>query len=837
MTGEKLFCAIGGIDDKWLESSEQCEVKKPQKSRSDGRFVVYETKKLLGVRYIWVFLAILLIINSAVAWVSAGQYEQADQPADMINEFYRLYFENSDEFDAYYQAIKSFDAEQDRLFGEAVQAGNVDFHPERLSDKYSTDPDYSDKMMFELLYRSIEAAQGYPAALSEIIDRAKNNLVEFEAMGGMTDSYSYRYQQKVIRLYETARQNIQLGIEYTRGWDAYFSYETVNVFISIMLILLCSAVFASERQNNIEPILRSTKFGRFKTAAAKLIAILILSSLIVLLFSFTGLAVFGLRIGLSSPDNGIQVFSSYALSPYELTVGEYFLIGILIKIAAFAAFAMIIVMLSALFSNYILISLCGLGIYGLNFLLYSIKFTGNGVAFKYLNFVGITAVEPLFSRYRAVNLFGHPANYITFAICSVIIVSIACMLTSSLVFVRGLKARRVVPADVLLPFIAELSARIRAYLSRRKKHRVGRISRNLLGWEVFKTLISTRFIAIVLLLVCIKGISVYNELPAKNSFSDRVYNEYMTTLEGKLTDQKLQYLADERAFIDGTLKKYDDMRLAYSAGELDYEGYRDYLSDYNYAYSHNSILAHIEHHAAYLQATERRTGVRAWFVYDTGWRTLFTQKADLLLYSAILLLMTGVFASEYSSRSSGGGFAQILRSTKNGRKKTFYAKLIASELIAVTMAVSFGAVDIIATFAFYDMPAPDAPLLSIEYFGMISGGMSIWVYALIFCIIRIIAALVLSLAVCALSELLCRYLPVFGATIVLTLLPALCGYFGLSAAENVNFLNLFAATPLFVRSASYGLFGSDMGMLLLWLTGFSLAVLIALRSAKKMYVK
>ena len=53
----------------------------------------------------------------------------------------------------------------------------------------------------------------------------------------------------------------------------------------------------------------------------------------------------------------------------------------------------------------------------------------------------------------------------------------------------------------------------------------------------------------------------------------------------------------------------------------------------------------------------------------------------------------------------------------------------------------------------------------------------------VFLILRITGTLLMAMLVCALSELLCRYLPVFGTVIVLTLLPAFCVGFGISAAE------------------------------------------------------
>ena len=78
----------------------------------------------------------------------------------------------------------------------------------------------------------------------------------------------------------------------------------------------------------------------------------------------------------------------------------------------------------------------------------------------------------------------------------------------------------------------------------------------------------------------------------------------MTRLEGELTDEKLAYLADERAMINETLSKQTYMQQSYMNDEISFEEYREYLSDYNYAYSRSELLSVIEKHADYLVRKE-----------------------------------------------------------------------------------------------------------------------------------------------------------------------------------------------------------------------------------------
>jgi len=836
LTAETLYRGIGSISDHWITLAQR-----PAEPKTNRHFVGYELKKLFGIRYLWAFLAVLLLLNGLIAWHTAGKSMAGQEEVELIAGFFDDYFANTEEYEAHYAEILAFNEEQNRLWMEAMREGNMEFETESMPSIYSENEDYPDQYLFHFVHNAINTAKDYPSTLQKVIDRAKANLAEFAAMGITEDSFTYRYQVKVIRLYELARDNVTIGVEYTRGWGAYFAYDLVNVFLFIMLIMLGSLVFAQEKQSGFLPIIRTARYGRAHTALAKILAAILLSLAFTLLFTLSTWAIFGLRTGYSSPANAIQVLNAFTLSPHQITIGEYFLLTLAVKMLTFALFTVIILTVSTIFYNYILIYLSGLGLFGLNFLLYTLKYINANSPLKNLNFVAVSAVNPLFERYRAVNFFGGVWGYVSFMFTLFSLLTIGLSVLTIWLYRNGVREIRPAWADKLTAFAAEKAAWLRGLPLRRIRKRKNGYSRgyslSLLAAESFKTLISSRFIVVVVILLTIKGVYSADLYHAGNSFSDAVYQEYMTTLEGPVTGEKLAYLAEERAMINETLARYEQVRADYIAEKIAFDEYSDYLSDYNYAYSRTELLTIIEEHARYLTRLEEETGRQGWFMYDTGWRRLYSGDADLFLYVTILLLLTGTFASEYVSRSSAGSFAQILRSTKHGRAKTFTAKLISAGMIAVVLAVLFSAVDIIAIAANYEMPAIDAPLISMQMFGSVSGNISVGVYLLIFLILRVLAAVLMAMLVCALSELLCRYIPVLGAVVLLTLLPALCAYFGLAIADRVNFLNLLAGTPLVLQSAATALFGSGWSLLGIWLTAAIAGVATMLASARKMFVK
>ncbi|MBQ4353893.1 MAG: hypothetical protein IJC71_03255 [Clostridia bacterium] len=848
LNAQKLRYGIGQIDDKWILAADDPNEWKQAGAKKNRHFVAYEIKKLFGVRYLWVFLVILLLLNSATAWYTASRSSAAQEPAQMIADFFDLYFANPEECDAHYAKMKAFQEEQNALMHEAFRNGDYDFQTERMPDVYSTDENYPDAILFRTLYDAVDAAKGYPALLQSVMDSARANLAEFSVMGIHENSFTYKYQLRVIALYELAQKNVKIGVEYTRGWDEYFSYDLVNVFLSVMIIMLGTLVFAQEKQSGFMPIIRTARHGRLRTACAKILTMLLLSSVFVLLFTMSTWAVYGIRIGFSSPHNVLQALDTFALSPYRITVGEYFVMTIGVRLLSFAVFSVIILTLSTLLYNYILIYLTGLGFYGLNFLLYSLKYINGSSPAKNLNLVAVSAVNPLFVRYRAVNLFGHVAGYVPFMLCVMTVLLVGCSVLTAWMYVRGVQEVRPLWLDSLLSAVMTKKAalvsawrRIFIYRIPLKRAKAGSVRRrsyslSLTAAESFKTLISSRFIFVLAVLLCIKVWYASDTYAASRSYADDVYKEYMTILEGPVTEEKLAYIAEERASISETIAKQAQMQQAYANGEIDFDEYKAYLSAYNYAYSRNELFSGIEEHAAYLIRQKEQTGIDGWFVYDTGWRKLYTEDADLFLYTSILLLLTGTFASEYASKSSSGGFAQILRSTRNGREKTFAAKLISAGMIAVILAGFMGAVDVVTVFTQYEMPAADAPLLSMQIFASVGYNIPVAGYLALFLLLRVIGAVLMAMLVCALSELLCRYIPVLGSAVILTLLPALCAAFGLAAAERVNFLNLLAGTPLVLQSMDTGFF-SGWAMLALWIAAAGAAVGAMMISARRMFVK
>ncbi|MBQ8497983.1 MAG: hypothetical protein IJ489_11095 [Clostridia bacterium] len=801
MKCEDLYRGIGGIDEKWIALAEE-----PEQRKEPPHFIGYELKKLFGIRYIWIFLAVFLLLNSILAYFTASRTEAAQISAESVMQFLDEYKENPERYDVYHQQENANDA-----------------------------------LLFQMVYSIMNAEMEHERKLDTVIANAERNLNDFTSMGINPNAYAYQYQLRIIEEYTHIQNEVILEAEYTYGWNEYFSYELVNVFIFLTILVIGSVLFLHEKQSGFLSIIRAVKYGRARTAVAKILTLLLLTAFVVLLFVLSTWAVYGIVIGYSSPSVELQTLELFTLSANDMTVGTYFFLNILMKFLSVSLFAMAILAFSILLGNYILVYAAGISFLGCNLFLYLFPWLSAEHPLRHLNLTAISVGTPIFNRFRSINLFGTVAEYVSILIVFFVICFAVLFLFCVFRYAKcGVSSVYPEWLAVAVSWVLERLANIKKLFSYRKKEKtyhVRRFSMSLIGAEIYKTLISSKLIFVLLLLLCVKIWYTVDVNTEKISYAHQFYAEYMTILEGEITEEKEAYLQNERDKITETLAVKDAMDSAYANAEITWAEYSAYREDYAYAISRDKPLAKAEEQAAYLMRLESESGVKGWFFYDYGWEKLYTGDADLFLYMCILILLTGTFASEYLSANTGGAMIHLLRTMKKGRRHTFGAKLISSSVIAFLLALAFNLIDCIVVFAQFDMPAMSAPLASMPIFEKVSASVTVGGYLILFLVLRIFAALVMAMLVCALSEILCKYVPILGTVVILTLLPAVCVYFGITAAQKINFLNLFAVTPLVLTSAEYAWLGSGWTMLAVWISLIGVMTTLLLSVAKRMFVK
>lgn len=778
--------------------------------------VSHELHKLLGLRYIWLLAALLLAANCIVAFAVSAPYRLDGIDADQITDFFHLCEQDPEGMQAYYDQMTSFQDEQSLLWVEAMRRGE-EYELQKWEDRYGSGS-YTDKLLFTIYEDAAAAPEQYRSDIGRVIRTARANLTELEYKGLPEDSYALRGQQKYIQVYQTVRDNVDIKVEYVHGWGPFLGYDTVNLFILLTLALFASVIFAEERERGFVSVLRTTRHGRATTALAKLAAGGIMCLGTVAAYFVTTMAVFGLSLGFSSPENAIQVLGDFTYCPYSITIGQYIALSLALRLLAALALTAVCLLLSALTGRYLAACAAGLGVVALSFFMYSFRLANANGVIRNLNLFAASAVKPLAVRYRSLELFGGVCGFMTLAVVGTAVLLMLGCAGALLVHVMGGTVRRssrrnlfakkskslVAQGDSTDSTDSRVGVSPRSAPSPARRTRIIR-PRGLMWQECYKRLMASRMLLLLAAAIAMQLAVSYNDdgvVRSMETATEQVYCDYMTSLAGELTQQKQDYLREERQRINTALDIYDQMLLDYRTGQLSYDDYVVYLTEYNYASLHTEPLSRVEAYAQHLTALRER-GIEAELVYDTGWNALLNIKPNFILIVLLMLLLSGSFADEYVGRSSSGAFAGILRTSTRGRGDTCRAKLGAAALLGAAVCVVLDGIDLIFKLSRVVLPSPGAAAQSILLLGDLGEQITLSQMAALIYFLRLAAALTLALLIAGISGLARRHIAVLSCSVGVTLLPFMLGRLGLGSAGRFDMTRYLSGAQLCLDSASW----------------------------------
>ncbi len=749
-----------------------------------------EWKKLLHNRFFVGLFVVLFLLNTALSFIEAREAKEQNPTTSYTEGKIAA-------LDAYTADPEAWKAEYERLKEAFRQAhAEAETEVETTPSGGVTTHYYIDKTEDVLKYYDYRAAEGVIRQLEEsvkdikrVVRVARVELDNLTASGVKPTDYDYEYQQDLIEIY-SVNALIPIRGEFLRGWDHYFTYASGNVLLVMLLLMLVPGICLEEHASGMYPILHATKRGRVHTILCKLAVMLGAIVACVLLFTGTTLAIYGKIHGFSSLGNFLQAFDLFKSCPEIVTVGDYLFNTILTKILVLFGMGAIILLLSATFRKYALTFVTSLGIVGVNLVLHfvvSFDMASFAGAIKLLGCFTVMDTNTAYERYHALNLFNNAVPYIPASLILYgLIALVGCALTV-LFFcrtqgrTRGQRERKLsLKRLVRLPNTA-----------------IPLPGRTLVGAELHKNLLSNGFILVIVAALIAKCFLSAGTWGYTNSFTDSVYREYTVRLEGELTEEKLAYIAGERARIDSALAYYDEALLAYREGRLSEAEYLVAMDEHTYANQRKDYFARIEAQTAHIQSLAE-SGKEAHFVYDTGWQAMFSQEFDWLLYGVTLLLFAAVFADEFR-----GGTPFTLRATKKGRERVFLTKYLTALCTATVVFGAFTVIDLVGAIGAYDLPAADAPLASIGSFAALPE-MALWQYYLLMTAVKYAGFLTLTTVLLGVSLLTKKTLSTLSVVAVATIMPYLLRRLGLDVAWYADYTYLLDGNRYLVTAAENG---------------------------------
>lgn len=757
------------------------------------KLIVYELKKAVSQKWLIAMLAVLFAVNAVMAFIYAEKSVPKKLPDSDFSEFVELY--RSDEeaarkIDETFAEMMEFLLEQQELSREAARKGE-EYTPLPWTDRYAKSDAYTDRILFSRLDTVKNGQNSYEESIKNVLNEAEKNMRYLDAGGVSTADFSYQYQLNVKAVYSELLETVDIDMVYSYGWDDYFAYESVAVFLSVALVLVGAVIFSQEKHTGFLALMRIGKKGRLHTAVAKTACASLFAAGLSLLFTFSTLAVFGAVSGLSDPGVPVQSIADFALCQYRITIGQLFWITLGLRTLTCLALTAVMCALSAAFGRYYLVFACGTAFIGLNFALYMWQTLPETHPARVLNLFSTLLGKTVFTRWMALDLAGRVFTMINALMTLACLLFAAGSVLSAIIFLHQYPSSGAGAAV----------ARVRKWIgSFRPKKTVGRGARRfscrLLPMELFKTVMTSRLLIVVLAVLLLKivmDVSAYSEF--RITYADQLYSDYIDEYAGEWTQEKDDAIREELSRLREIKRKKEEMQSAYWNEEISYEDYIAYLAVYQDADSRLEPLGRVREQSDYLGRLLSERGIRGWFVNRYNWEKLVNTSSDLYITVLIILLLAGVFAAEYQKGTSKGQPIQVLRPAKLGGNKLYFTKCLTAVIAGAAVSVLLNSIDAALVLSRYPVSLAQAPMQSLSMFGQLTWPLQLWQYLLLMYLIRILAAVLLGLMVCSLSAVCRKTLLVLLFGSLCFLIPSLIlslDSIGFSEASYAAFLNVTA---------------------------------------------
>ena len=631
----------------------------------------------------FVFLVVCFLLNFAVFYYIQSNSEKSTFICSdfdlMVQEYSSMPIEEAEQrlneeykaYEIFYIMNSTFDAQTDEEMNDILALINEykETAPNSYmkAEKMSRDSEYDVNREYYIytLLEQIKYIKSYPSFINEMYDRAEQQS-SFSIFSD-EDDFSYK------NLYKTAKDYEHLNdVNLTMGNDISFvvasEYVITDLFLIALAFLICFYLFSQEKESGLYKLVRSSKHGRLKTIMLKFVAMFILISTITILFEFSNYVLSTFLYGEFDLGRMVQSVSDFRNCIFEVNLGMFCLLNVLIKIMAVLIISSVFALLFVTLSSYSFIYIVSIMMFGIQILFRIVSSNNTGLSyFKYINIFYLMDSKSLLGNYHNLNFFSVPVSVCFIDLMIFVAVFVVCIMSSILIFCKGTHNRK-------------LQFKIKTKYFRIK----GNVS--ILYSEFYKHLISNKMILVVGLVVLFGVFSCAGTVSYPYSdISDTSYKEYMEYLAGDITGEKEEYINQQIQYFE-TL----NMRLS----ELDSD---NTLSESTKAVIQNTInninqtkgeafnrvneqynrLTNLNSDEIKVKFIDSNLYPEFIFSPTREWNNIAT------MLVVLLISIPFIYTVEYKS-----GMINIIRSSKYGKLRLFACKLIVTFFVDIAVYVS-----------------------------------------------------------------------------------------------------------------------------------------------------
>lgn len=701
----------------------------------------------------------------------------ASKQEELLSLFSRFVQENSEIQDSIWkQIIEDTKKDHPEAYKQYQQSPYIEQQELIKRDMYIT----------KLITAQYESHDQFVTEMNEMKQRADEMLSVSIFFKG--DSFSYRNIMKTVEDFRLL-QNLpwELGLE--EGLTTGTKSGSTDLFMVLLLFLLCTIMFLMEWEEGLTPLIRSTRNGKLRTIGAKMGVLTILTILLSIIF-YGSILLLGERLyGFGDLGRYIQSMNSFGRTIHPMTVDKYIEVFLLLKIVVNIIMAWLIAVVFLSFRQTSRIYIVSAALFGLSYICYSLIHPNSYInVLKYVNIIAFYDTFNLLADYRNINVLGYPIS------------------KDTLTFYVGGSLILVLPALSIWLFVThpnynnhkigmEWFTRLKAYLFKLRRNNL------LFQHELYKFLITGKSL-FILMLVCFIA---YQNIESKERQFDMdasVYNRYLSQLNGKLTEDKLGFMNDERARFTALPEQLVFWNEQYKSGEIDLTTFNKEKNKLEAFASQEKSFLYVEEQRDYLLQLQEEHGITGSFVNFISSDALFNRQQDDLLNGLIysLLLLAGLsplFSIDYKN-----GMVRVLRSTSKGRWSLFTSKYLIANIYAL---ITFY---IIQLPKFYNVlvqyPEFDwhSAVQSIKILGHVGWPISILGFVVVTGLLQTLGVILMVHVILFLAVLVQKQAFMLLTSTSVIVLPLCLQYIGLATIANYSFNRIFQLDQAF-HSISY----------------------------------
>ncbi len=788
------------------------------------RLVGYEIRKLCGIKYLAVMLAVVSAAAAGLFYYKtdaasidrrydACMKELAEKCArdpSIIETVEETEERRWEAIEALYEQMKAEGKDPDleenyREFNLRSIALQSEFDGTTLGVVCSDGSEVSDTTVVrDLKSLYLGNANYFDWQLSKIIKSAEKNL-RLAEIRHTTDTPAYEYERHFYDRFSAVSERVHVSETRPYGWGQFFDFDELGIFAFLYVTLAAGAVFIHERRCGTLTIIRTSENGRIVTTAAKLTALFCAVAFAVTVLTAAVFLTCALTFGFSSASEPVQSALG-ANCPYLFSMGGYAAVLLLVRVFAVFVFACLVALASSLTFSPIVSYAAGALIIVASLV---INYFESFSKWLSLNLFGITTGQN-FADYSELFIAGH--YYPTLNVSLLLFVPAVIISAAVAVAVGG---RRTVIPRPRVPFLRKLrearEAREASSPARRRVRAARKYSPSLFAFEMKKFLTPGVTVAVVLLFAA----SVWSSFAAYGEpmyDAERVRDEYVSEhLLGEITDSWLEDFNAHRAEVEynADYERRIEHINAFTAGELtrdELDARLDVVDEYQ---REKSILGVLATEINELRRTGERAGVGCWLIPETMITRILGRDTNIFLLLAVLVLFSGAYDADFAKSSSGDSFSTIKRATARGRRASFRSKTLAVLVLSLAVTAAFLLADLAVGVAMTRdfSRILGAPLVSLGDYADYGGTITVGGYLALSVCLRAVSFVMLAVMTCMVSYFVRSMQKTLFVTVLYTLLPFALSYMGVDAMRRLDFTSALAGGRLLVNSSMFGSFG------------------------------